>query len=54
MPLQVAAASSGMIGLPLTGRVQPTLTAEYTAPNSPELRIPGPARYASSPGRDKH
>jgi len=54
MPLQVAAATSGMIGLPLTGRVQPTLTAEYTAPTAPELRIPGPARYASAPARDKH
>ncbi|WP_232630797.1 cell wall hydrolase [Methylobacterium sp. Leaf118] len=51
MPLQVAAAQSGMIGLPLTGRVQPTLTAEYTAPTAPELRLPGPARYASVPGR---
>lgn len=53
MPLQVAAASSGMIGLPLTGRVQPTLTAEYMSPSAPTLRIPGPARYASVPGRDE-
>ncbi|MFY9291141.1 MAG: cell wall hydrolase [Methylorubrum rhodinum] len=49
MPLQVAAAQSGMIGLPLTGRVQPTLTAEYTVP---DLRLAGPARYASVPGRN--
>ncbi|CAO4166426.1 cell wall hydrolase [Methylorubrum populi] len=53
MPLQVVAANTGMIGLPLTGRVQPTLTAEYTAPTAPDLRIPGPARYASAPGRDQ-
>lgn len=48
LPLQVAAANSGMIGLPLTGRVPQTLTADYKAP---ELQIPGPARYASAPGR---